>query len=340
MDVYGVADAATLSSASVALTDTQPTATANYNFTASGISGTSIKCVQEVYSVASDGTGGVPTGMTTSGTTLDSSTNLITPANFTLAAGSSNGTIAYSYTTGQTPVTTSGAKFNIDGIVNSNTPTTSGYWLTFSTWNGAASGGVCGGSMIDSAVVGFNITTGSTMTLTINPTLTFSVAGTSSGATCNGATSNQVSTSSTIPFGVVTPSTNSVVCQQLTAATNATNGYTVYVRDTGQLANTLSQTIHDWTGTNASPTAFSAAGTENYGYTTDSTSESGFQPNKWAGFNHTAGGNSALNNEPIATTSTPASSSNINVGFQAGVSVTTKPGSYQTTVVYTCTPVY
>src|SRR5580700_1167992 len=56
----GVANAATLSSASVALTDTQPSATpVSYNFTASGFTGaTTIECIQEVYSVSSDGTGG------------------------------------------------------------------------------------------------------------------------------------------------------------------------------------------------------------------------------------------------------------------------------------------
>ena len=176
---------------------------ADYNFTASGFTGaTTIKCVQEVFSVNADGTGGVPPTMVTSGTTLDSSTNLVTASNFSLAAGSPSGTIAYTYTTGQAPGVTSAAKFNVDGITNSGTPTTAGYWMTFGTYNAPASGGVCGGSVIDSDVVGFFVTSGSYMSLTVNPTLTFSVAGAASSSTCNGASSTVTTTGTTIPLGV------------------------------------------------------------------------------------------------------------------------------------------
>src|SRR5579871_609213 len=80
----GVVDAATLNTASLALTNPQPSvASVNYNFTASGYtSGTTIKCIQEAFSVNADGTGGVPTGMSTLGTTLDSSTNVVTQSNW------------------------------------------------------------------------------------------------------------------------------------------------------------------------------------------------------------------------------------------------------------------
>jgi hypothetical protein len=91
--------------------------------------------------------------------------------------------------------------------------------------------------------------------------------------------------------------------------------------------------LADFTGTNGSPTAFSAAGTEAYGYTTAGTGEAQFSSNKWSKFNHTS-------NDPIATESVPDSAISFNTGFQVGIAGTTKPGTYQTTVVYTCTPVY
>lgn len=335
----GVADAATLSSASVAVTDTQPNpATANYNFTASSFSSTSIKCIQEVYTLNSDGSGGAPGSMSTSGVTLDASTNFVTPGSWSLyTTGVANGTVVFHDTSGAVPGTTTAAKFNVDGITN---PVAGIFWMTFTTYTADAVSGGCTGSPVDSGVVGFNITAGAQMTLTINPSLTFTIGGLASSSTCNGATSNIVTTATSIPFGNMTSAANSTGCQAVTAATNATGGYTVYLRDTGQMANTLLQTIHDFSGTNASPTTFSAAGTENYGYTTAGGGESQFTSNTWAGFNHTTGGNSSANNEPIATYSTPQASSTFNVGFEAGVSNVTKPGSYQTTVVYTCTPIF
>ena len=128
-----------------------------------------------------------------------------------------------------------------------------------------------------------------------------------------------------------------MVCQDLTAATNATNGYAIYARDTAQPTNALAQTIANHTGTNAAPTAFSGAGTEAYGYTTnDFTLGTGtpgrFNANLWAAMTTT--------NAEVAYEATGVSSTTYRIGHQVGISGTTRPGTYQTTVVYTCTPVY
>jgi hypothetical protein len=122
----------------------------------------------------------------------------------------------------------------------------------------------------------------------------------------------------------------------LTVNTNAGNGYTVYTRYT-QAPTNGSHSITDWTGTNASPTTFSAAGTEAFGYTTTSTSLSGtaarFSSNKYAKFTTT--------DAEVAHATTGVSNDVTTVGYQVGISGTTPAGVYGTsTVIYTATPAY
>src|SRR5262249_9605483 len=144
-----------LSSASVALSDPQPSATANYNFKASNF-GTSlaIKCIKEVYTVNSDGSGGNPTGMATNSATMDAGSTLLTSSNWGSNQSSTQGTVTFDYTTGETPATNGSYTLQIDGVTNSSATTTAGYWLTFSTYTATGSGASCGGSVIDTVTVG------------------------------------------------------------------------------------------------------------------------------------------------------------------------------------------
>jgi hypothetical protein len=340
-----VSNAATLSTASVALSDPQPSATASYNFTASGFTtATTIKCIKELYTVNADGTGGTPTGMTNAATALNASSTLITPASWTDATTTA-GRVVYHRTAGETPG--SGSRtFNIDTIHNSNSATSTGYWLTFSTWDGDSASGDCTGSIVDSVTVGFFITNGSTLSLTINGTLSFSVNGLTTADTCYGAqNSTQNSTATTIPFGTITTASTNVVCQRLNAATNATNGYTIYLRYDHKPQNALSQTIGDWTGTNAAPTTpFTATNTGpdgqgTYGYTTnDATLGTGTANRFTNGGPNWARGTTS--NAEVGYESTGVSSTDYVVTHQVKISNTTMPGTYTNTIIYTCTPIY
>ena len=87
----------------------------------------------------------------------------------------------------------------------------------------------------------------------------------------------------------------------------------------------------------ASLAAFPAAGTEAYGYTTNDftlgTGTAGrFNSNLWAAMTTT--------NAEIAYEPTGVNTTTYRIGHQVGVSLTTRPGTYSTTVIYTCTPVY
>ena len=90
------------------------------------------------------------------------------------------------------------------------------------------------------------------------------------------------------------------------------------------------------TGTNASPTVFSAAGNAAYGYTTnDATLGTGTAnrftspAQEWAAATTT--------NAEIGYESTPAIGASYRTGHQLGILVTSPAGIYQTTMIYTCT---
>ncbi|HEX3082695.1 MAG TPA: hypothetical protein VHQ86_05620, partial [Candidatus Saccharimonadia bacterium] len=293
-----------------------------------------IKCIKETYTDTSGGST-VPTGMTTTGggVTFDTagSNYMPTPGAWTFTH-TVNGTITLTDAAGEIPASAAARKISINGITNSSVADTK-FFLHFQTFNNTD----CATSPVDSVTVLFILTNGSTLSLTVDQTLSFSVNAVGAGQNCNGATSTAASTATTIPFGTVTTAANSVVCQDLSAATNATNGYTIYARYTAKPTNALAQTIADWTGTNAAPTAFPAAGTEAYGYTTNDftlgTGTAGrFNSNLWAAMTT---GNTEVAYEAAGVTTTT-----YRIGHQVGVSLTTRPGTYTTTVIYTCTPIY
>ncbi len=328
------ASAATLSTASVALSDPRPAFTSSYTFTGSSITtGTAIQCIEMVFSTTQGGVT-VPTNMITTGATIDAAgTNYVTAGSLTMNH-TTNGTLLMTATSGLTPASSGPRTVEVDGILNSSLADT-GYYLTFSTFTSSS----CTGP-VDNATAMFINTNGSTLTLSVNDTLTFSVNTVASGQSCDGTTSTLASTPTTISFGVVTPATNQIICQDLTAATNATNGYSVYVRETAAPTNALGQTIASTTGTNLAPAAFPAAGTEAYGYSTnDATlSNTGNGPARftspvgWAAMTTT--------NAEVGYTTAPSNPTTYRVGHQVGISTVTKPGTYTTTIIYTCTPIY
>lgn len=326
--------AATLSSASLSLSDPRPSNfSTGYTFTGSSVSLSAIRCIKWVFADTATGTN-VPAGMITNGTvsTDTANTNYVpTPAAWTLNKPA-NGTLTLTNAGGETPASAAARKVAINGITNPSTPNTA-YYLRMNTYSNVD----CATGPIDAGTVSFVTSFGSTLSLTVDPSLSFSVNAVNAGQSCNGATSTQTSTATTLAFGTVSSAANGVVCQDLTAATNATNGYTIYTRYSGQPANALSQTIANVSGSNATPAAFPAAGNEAYGYTTnDATLGTGtagrFVSNQWAAM--------TTSNAEVAFEAAGVSGGTYRVGHQVGVSAITRPGTYQTTVIYTCTPIY
>jgi hypothetical protein len=232
------------------------------------------------------------------------------------------------------PSTTTGATFVISSITNPTTSSSS-YYFSLNTFGNTD----CVSSPIDNALPTFITTDGSTLSLTVDPSLTFSINSIGSSTSCDGTTTTSASTATSIPFGNVNSGSNAIVCQDLQAATNATGGYTIYLRYSGKPSNGTNQ-IADHTGTNAAPTPFSAAGTEAYGYTTDDTGLGTGTANRFFPSGTHEWAAATTSNAEIGYKAGAVTNTHYTIGHQVGISTTTNPGTYTTTIIYTCTPVY
>jgi hypothetical protein len=327
-------NAATLSGGSLTLSDSRPSQTSiSYTADWDNVTTSAVKCIQLVFSDAAT-EGSVPTGMDTTSATLDGSSDYIpTPGSWSVDA-TTNGTVQLTYVTGETPAGASDRTVILDGITNGSTADTS-YYLQFSTYNNTD----CSSSGVDEGTVAFVFTSGQSVSLTVDPSLSFTIAGVASSQTVNGATTNVTTTATTVPLGTVTASTNVIGAHDLTVTTNAGSGYAVNVRYSAA-PTSGSDTIDDHTGTNASPTAFSAAGTEAFGYTTNDSSLgtgtadrfSSSGGNKWAAF--------TTSNVEVAYSGSAVSSETTRAGYQVGIAGTTPAGNYTNTVIFTATPAY
>ncbi len=342
--IPNIASAATLTSASVSLSDSRPSTTGvTYTFTGSSFTSAAIQCIQVVFSTTATGQVN-PSGFTgTGGSITTGSSNLFSSwSGWTLVTADGSGASVgaknvwqYTHTGGVTPNTLTSATFAMAGITNSSTADT-GYYLQFSTFNNTN----CSSSPVDNANVQFINTSGSQLSLTVNGSLTFTVAGVANSTSCDGGTTTNNSgasaTGSTLNYGTVVSGTPYLLCQTVTAATNSTNGFTVYLNYDKAPTNALGQTIALTTGTNASPATFGNSSNSQgvYGYTTDDTALSRFQTagQQWAAPTTTQ--------EPVEFSSTGVTSKAQNVGHQVQITTTTEPGTYQDTIIYTCTPVY
>lgn len=334
--------AATLSSVSVSLTDPRPSnLNTTYDLKVSGVSTGQaayvIKCIKITFAANADGTGTINSFSAAGASVNAGASTILTGATGTwTATPSANG---FTYTNGTNtgqPTTTANAHFVLGGITNGAVGNTA-YWYFINTYDNTD----CATTPIDNAAAGFIYANGSTLSLTVDNTLSFAVNAVGSGSACAGGTTSAASTATTIPFGTVTAASNAIVCQDLTAASNATNGYTIYARYTAKPTNALAQTIADLTpGTNTTPSAFSGAGTEAYGYTTNDQSLGTGTVNRF--YNGTTYSWAAMTtaNAEVAYEPSPVTTQTYRIGHQVGVSLVTKPGTYTTTIIYTCTPIY
>ena len=328
--------AAGLTNGFVSLSDSRISqASVTYTIEFDNVTTSPIKCIQAAFKDAATG-GNKPTGMTITSLALSGTSDYIpTPASWTPSNNDTTGVSSITFATGETPASAADRTLVLTTITNGSTAET-GYFLQFSTYNNVD----CATSPVDSATIMFIWTNGQAVSLTVDPSLSFTITSRSSATSVNGATTTVTTTSTTVPFGVVTSSSNAIAAQRLTVSTNAQGGYTVYTRYTGVLTSLSADTITDHTGTNASPTTFSAAGTESFGYTTtDSTLGTGTADrftssggNKWAAF--------TTGNLEVAYDAGPVSAQTTDVGYQVGIAGATEAGSYTSTVIYTATPTY
>jgi len=322
------AEAALITNSSVQFSHSIPSAT-NVTYTVGFTfpSTTAIQCVQVKFATASS-MATPATGMTTgSGFTL--SGGGLTQGNWTNYSGT-NGTLQIDAVSGQTPTATA-ATITWTGVTNSSITNPSNIYAQVTTYS-TNSSHVCSGQVDQSNVMAEILTSGVTASVSIDPSLTFSV--TNDGAAVNGSgdSSPVTTTSSTIPFGTVAAGSTAWGSQTLTTSTNASHGYSVYVSYSGQMTDANSDTFRDQAGTPASPNNYDGSSSQSsLGYTADGPGVV-FGSNKWAGLTTT--------NTQVATRTSPQSADAFHVEYKVEPSNTQAPGTYQTVISYTATPTF
>jgi hypothetical protein len=211
------------------------------------------------------------------------------------------------------------------------------------------------GTMPDAGQVRVAIVDQVVVSASIDTSLTFTVSGVASGQTVNGSptTTSTTTTSATLPFGTLAIGPSRVLAHDLAVTTNASQGYTVTVVQTGPLQSTTGATIDGFingSDTNT-PTAWQGpsgliADPDTYGHwaitsddatTTRAPSEE-FNSNEWV----------APSTTPIVvmghtgpSDGTTSGSGLARVGYQAAITALQEAGDdYTTTLRYVVTPVF
>jgi len=206
----------------------------------------------------------------------------------------------------------------------------------------------------DSGQTRVAITDNVLVTANVDTTLTFTVYGTTTGATVNGSGTTTSTTTShqTLPFGTLVNGTSKTLGQDLTVATNARNGYVVTVEQDGNLASITGADIDGFINgayTNT-PTAWvgpsNSISDENtwghWGLTSNDTSLLGagldFGSDQWVAASTTP--------RAIMAHSGPADGTTLGIGratigYQAQITALQEAADdYSTTLTYIATPTF
>lgn len=298
---------------------------------------TAIQRITIQFCTTAAGTCTTPTGMTTTG-----AANRTTNINGTSPSDTfgGNGTLRTDFTAvTQSPLT---INYSVTGITNPSVANNTSY-ARITTYSDA------GTTAIDSAVVAFAVldTNSIAVSASVDPLFTFTVAPVNTGSVNGDLINVSGATATSIPFGTLNTTTASVSAHDLTVVTNAAHGYQITASSsaTPPLVSG-SNDVDNFTGTNASPTTWSAPNGSSpnsnsgfFGYTTnDATLCIGTTdrftnggPN-YAGFS-TTGQEVACNSAAVSTETT-------RVGWKVAVNALQPSGTYTGTVILVATPTY
>ena len=348
--------AADLTSYSVSIGDSRAGVATYHNYQFNTPSTTSIKTITFQYCTTASSTCTAPAGMILTATPSLGTVSGIAGSGFAAAGssgtctGTGNSACTVTLTVTTPSAQTGGATVIVpvvSGITNPTTVNTT-YFVRITTKDGSAA--TIDGP--DSAAFAILDTTSIAVSASVDPTLTFTVASVASSGLVNGATTTVSSTNTTIPFSTLTSGNPAISAQDLTVTTNASSGYTITASNAATtsgapLQSAAGDNIDTFSGTNASPTTWSApAGTSAnvntgyFGYTTNDatlctgtasrfTSSGG---NKWAGTTTTG--------QEVACSTTGVSSEVTRIGYQAEINDLQPAGSYTGTVILIATPTY
>jgi len=329
------AHAGLLTSSSIQLSDPRPsnsatTYTIKYTFPGT----TSIQCIDVIFA---DTTGHItlttnpattaPTGMTTTSSVYGgTSGGGLTSGNWSLYHNT-NGILQFENSSGEASTAT---QITITATTNTN-PSVGTFYAQIATYS-TLSTHTCSGLVDNSNVMALATTGGVSTSVTVDPTISFAVSG-SSGAVNGGPASDLITTGSSMAFGSVSAGGSATsAAQLLTTSTNAAHGYSIYIRYTQALTDANTDTIRDQSGTPASANSFDGSTSQSsFAYTTDSSTVA-MGNNKWAGLTTT---NTSIDDQTSAL-----NAATLHVEYQLQLKNTQPPGTYSNVITYTVTPTY
>jgi hypothetical protein len=175
------------------------------------------------------------------------------------------------------------------------------------------------------------------VTVSVAPTLNFSIAAVASGQTAFSATNTNVTTTTTtVPYGTIPTATAEYAAQDLTVSTNAVGGYTVTGFESGPLSMSSGTTITDF-----STTAADNNGNDGFGYSGRNLSGTDCSVVfNSSGTFFSSGFGTSTTPTSVMTNAGPVSGSQCRVIYRVRVPATQSPGSYQNVVSYIATGKY
>lgn len=346
----GKAEAGALTNAKLQINNSQSGATSvTYGFFFTASASTAIKQIGIKICTQAGAWGDTctgPTGFSPGSPTLASDN--ISGTGRTVSDPNSSGERFRVVVTSATTQSPLGVFLNFTGVTNSSTTNTT-FFARIRTFSDTGTTEIDYGQVAAATLTSTSIA----ISATVDPNLTFSIAGVSSGGTVNSATTTVTTAAATIPFGTLTPATPAIGAHDVTVSTNAGGGYTVTASHsatiTGDppLVSGATNNIDAFTGTNASPSTWSSPGgtsanvnTGFFGYTTEDatlctgtadrfTSSGG---NKWAG--------STTTGLEVICSAVGVSSQTVRVGWEAEVNAIQPAGTYTGTAILIATPTY
>ncbi|MFC1780075.1 hypothetical protein ACFLY9_00050 [Patescibacteria group bacterium] len=208
-----------------------------------------------------------------------------------------------------------------------------------------------GGTMTDSGDALIAVVDTLTATVSIDETLSFSVAGVAS-ASCDDrpdVTTEITTTATSVPFGTTTGDEFIDGCQSLTVSTNAANGYSVTAAESDQLTfggSTIADGTCDGSCTETTDAAWATDTNNGLGYClqdvsgTDVQDFSGVQCDDVAPQFKIFPELGTDTPETIMSNAGVVSGSNAHVGYRLSVSSSQGAGTYTNDIIFVATPTY
>jgi hypothetical protein len=342
-----------LTSAKLTPSDPRPSTSATHTFTFTATTGTvlSMKFLYCDSAIATctpgtAGSNGIPAGINTNTAGSPTVSGLGSGGSWTTDGSPSQGQVIISNASN----TGSPGAASVALPTITNPSATGTFYIRMTTYSAVSGGGV----PLDTVTIAATTAAGVLISATVNPTLTFTVAGLGDAATIKGAIATEAagagacatSTATAVSFPTnMVPNTNYTCGQSLTTTTNAPSGYSVVLRGTHASGDFLKGTpsaitITDGTGTNASPAAFGTP-SESFAYTSsDGVLSSGTTTRFATDDTFAKVGNNAATTEEVAYNGAPVNAEAINIGYRIRFSGTTESNTYTGTVLYTCTATF